>query len=69
MRNIPLKPDRRHVCEPRRGGTFFRQSGFGIGAAALAGLLNPSLFAGATPDTSANPLAPKRPCFRRRPRA
>jgi hypothetical protein len=38
---------------------FFKQTGFGIGAAALTSLLNPSLFAAG----SANPLAAKNPMF------
>src|SRR6185312_13564278 len=41
---------------------FFRQAGFGIGASALTGLLNESLFAEAGPST-VNPLAPKAPMF------
>src|SRR4051794_40098710 len=39
---------------------FFRQAGFGIGAAALTGLMNESLL-GAGVDT--NPLSPKAPMF------
>jgi hypothetical protein len=39
---------------------FFRQAGFGIGAAALTGLLNESIFAS---GVDANPLAPKPPMF------
>ncbi|HEY7306962.1 MAG TPA: DUF1501 domain-containing protein [Bryobacteraceae bacterium] len=42
---------------------FFRQSGFGIGAGALTGLLNDSLFASETRSTDTNPLAPKPPMF------
>jgi Protein of unknown function (DUF1501) len=38
---------------------FFRQSGFGIGTAALTGLLNNQLFANEIAST--NPLAPKPP--------
>ncbi len=41
---------------------FFKQSGFGIGAAALTGLLNNTLFAEAA-TTTPNPLAPKAPMF------
>ncbi len=41
---------------------FFRQTGFGIGAAALTGLIDQSLF-GAPAATDANPLAPKAPMF------
>jgi hypothetical protein len=37
---------------------FFRQTGFGIGAAALTSLLNEGMFA-----ADANPLAPRRPMF------
>ena len=36
---------------------FFRQSGFGIGAAALTGLLNNSLFAGETVRNRCGPEA------------
>jgi hypothetical protein len=39
---------------------FFKQSGFGIGGAALTGLLNNTLFAH---DAGANPVAPKAPMF------
>jgi len=42
---------------------FFRQSGFGIGAAALTGLLNNSLFASEIRAADVNPLAPKPPMF------
>src|SRR5690242_8720347 len=38
---------------------FFRQSGFGIGAAALGTLLNRSILA----DSGSNPVAPKAPMF------
>lgn len=41
---------------------FFRQSGFGIGAAALTSLFNDRLFAN-EPSKLANPLAPKSPMF------
>lgn len=41
---------------------FFRQTGFGIGAAALTGLIDQSLL-GAPAATGANPLAPKPPMF------
>ncbi|MBV9500620.1 MAG: DUF1501 domain-containing protein [Acidobacteriaceae bacterium] len=41
---------------------FFKQSGFGIGAAALTGLLNDTLFA-RDATAAANPLAPKAPMF------
>jgi len=41
---------------------FFRQTGFGIGSAALAGLLNDRLFASEV-SPAANPLAPKAPPF------
>src|SRR5689334_3085750 len=39
---------------------FFRQAGFGIGAAALTGLLNERTFAS---GADSNPLAPKPPMF------
>ena len=43
---------------------FFRQAGFGIGASALASLLNESLCAAPSAATAAaNPLAPKPPMF------
>ncbi len=51
-RDLLLDVTRRH---------FFRQAGFGVGAAALTGLLNDKLFA-ADPIT-ANPVAPKPPMF------
>jgi hypothetical protein len=41
---------------------FFKQTGFGIGAAALTGLLNPAVLHGETVD-AVNPLAPKSPMF------
>lgn len=41
---------------------FFRQTGFGIGAAALAGLCNNALFAYEA-ASAANPLAPQGPMF------
>jgi len=44
---------------------FFRQAGFGIGAAALSALLNRDLFAAdlASAAAAANPLAPRPPMF------
>lgn len=42
---------------------FFSQSGGGIGAAALAGLLNPSLFGAGSGIASGSPLSPKAPMF------
>ncbi len=42
---------------------FFKQSGFGIGAAALTSLLNTSLFASETAIDTANPLAARPPMF------
>src|ERR1043165_9661533 len=48
---------------------FFRPAGFGIGAAALSGLINRDLLAGALTSSAApalspaNPLAPKPPMF------
>src|SRR6476646_7086368 len=53
-------PDEMLLASTRRH--FFRQAGFGIGASALTGLLNESLFAEAGPST-VNPLAPKAPMF------
>jgi hypothetical protein len=50
-KDILLSATRRH---------FFRQTGFGIGAAALTGLLNESIFA-STPES--NEVAPKAPMF------
>ncbi len=50
-KDILLSATRRH---------FFRQTGFGIGAAALTGLLNESIFA-STPESNA--VAPKAPMF------
>ena len=41
---------------------FFQQTGFGIGAAALTTLLNPSLLRGGI-STNQNPLAVKPPMF------
>src|SRR5579884_2124597 len=41
---------------------FFRQTGFGIGVAALTGLIDQSLL-GAPAATDGNPLAPKAPMF------
>jgi hypothetical protein len=41
---------------------FFRQFGFGVGAAALANLINPDLFASEAID-EANPLAPRPPHY------
>jgi hypothetical protein len=42
---------------------FFKQSSFGIGAAALTGLLNESLLANESPTAAVNPQAPKAPMF------
>ncbi|MBV8550567.1 MAG: DUF1501 domain-containing protein [Acidobacteriaceae bacterium] len=42
---------------------FFKQSGFGIGAAALTNLLSGSLFAADTATSAVNPLAAKPPMF------
>lgn len=42
---------------------FFKQTGFGIGAAALTSILNPSLFAAADAIDATNPLAPKPSMF------
>jgi hypothetical protein len=42
---------------------FFRQSGFGIGAAALTGLFNDSLLAAPAETSATNPMAAKPPMF------
>ena len=42
---------------------FFRQSGFGIGSAALTSLLNQGLFAAESPQGAVNPQAAKPPMF------
>ncbi len=51
-KDILLSATRRH---------FFRQTGFGIGAAALTGLLNESIFASGTESNAAAPKAPMFP--------
>jgi len=62
MKQIPLDlPDDLLRSVTRRH--FFTQSGFGIGAAALTGLLNQSLFAADGPVNEASALAPKPPMF------
>lgn len=61
MKKISMSPsDELLLASTRRH--FFRQAGFGIGASALTGLLNQSLFAETGPST-VNPLAPKPPMF------
>lgn len=62
MKEAKLNPD----LDLLRAATrrhFFKTAGFGIGASALTGLLNESLFAGETPASAVNPLAPKPPMF------
>jgi hypothetical protein len=59
MKTIPAADDLLRASTRRH---FFRQSGFGIGAAALTGLLDSSIFAAAS-NTQRNPLAPKQPMF------
>jgi len=62
MKHIPLSPsDELLLASTRRH--FFQQAGFGIGATALAGLLNQSLFGSEAPVNTVNPLAPKPPMF------
>jgi hypothetical protein len=62
MKHIPLSPsDELLLASTRRH--FFRQAGFGIGATALSGLLNESLFGADAPVNTTNPLAPKAPMF------
>ncbi|MFL6351194.1 MAG: DUF1501 domain-containing protein [Bryobacteraceae bacterium] len=62
MKHAPFGPSNELLRAVTRRH-FFRQSGFGIGSAALTGLLNTSLLAsGAKPDAT-NPLAPKSPMF------
>jgi hypothetical protein len=62
MKHIPLSPsDELLLASTRRH--FFQQAGFGIGATALASLLNQSLFGAEVPVNTVNPLAPKPPMF------
>jgi len=65
MKIAPLNPmDEMLRAVTRRH--FFRQFGFGIGAAALTSLINPHLFAGSTARAAldaANPLAPRPPMY------
>src|SRR5207249_9094509 len=58
------------VCSSDLRRHFFKQAGFGIGAAALSSLLNRYAFASSLSSTgakpaagAANPLAPKPPMF------
>jgi hypothetical protein len=61
MRDVPgISADLLQASTRRH---FFKQSGFGIGAAALTGLLNDSLFAESATVNATNPLAPKLPMF------
>ena len=67
MQEIRLTPTQEMLRAVTRRH-FFRQAGFGIGAAALSSLINQSLAGGlqATPSpasNAANPLAPKPPLF------
>src|ERR671937_583179 len=61
MRDVPGMPADLLQASTRRH--FFKQSGFGIGAAALASLLNDSLSAQGATVNATNPLAPKPPMF------
>ncbi len=54
------EPFDREILRSSTRRHFFRQTGFGIGATALAGLLNNNLFASEV-KAAANPLAPKAP--------
>lgn len=61
MKEIPINPmDDLLRAVTRRH--FFKQAGFGIGAAALTGLLGRFAYAG-EPGAAPNPLAPKPPMF------
>ena len=64
MKEIPLN-DRQDVLRAVTRRHFFRQAGFGIGAAALSALLNRDLFAAdlAGAAKAVNPLAPRPPMF------
>jgi Protein of unknown function (DUF1501) len=61
MRDVPgISADLLQASTRRH---FFKQSGFGVGAAALTSLLNDSLFAESATINATNPLAPKQPMF------
>jgi hypothetical protein len=63
MKEYPLTPMQDLLRAVTRRH-FFKQTGFGIGAAALSSLINRSGWAAATPGmNAANPLAPKPPMF------
>ncbi len=63
MKEYPLTPMQDLLRAVTRRH-FFKQAGFGIGAAALSSLINRSGWAAATPAmNAANPLAPKPPMF------
>jgi hypothetical protein len=62
MKQMPYGPSHELLRAVTRRH-FFRQSGFGVGGAALTGLLNTSLFAGDVRVDATNPLAPKPPMF------
>ncbi|HEX5483287.1 MAG TPA: DUF1501 domain-containing protein [Terriglobia bacterium] len=62
MKDIPINPmDDLLRAVTRRH--FFKQAGFGIGAAALTGLLGRFAYAGEPLGAAPNPLAPKPPMF------
>ncbi|MCU1293796.1 MAG: hypothetical protein JWP08_2646, partial [Bryobacterales bacterium] len=58
--SVPDDPIEKDMLLSATRRHFFRQAGFGVGAAALTGLLNESIFAEGV-DT--NPLMPKTPMF------
>jgi hypothetical protein len=60
MKSAPITPAQDALRAVTRRH-FFRQTGFGIGAAALTSLINPALMRAAAAD--ANPMAPKAPMF------
>ncbi len=62
MKDVPISP----MNDLLRAVTrryFFKQAGFGIGAAALTGLLGGFSYAGVPGKAAPNPLAPKPPMF------
>ncbi len=65
MRDLPLNREYQDLIQAVTRRHFFKQAGFGLGAAALSSLLNQSLLAGdaATPAVAASPMAPKPPMF------
>ena len=68
MKNFPSN-DAHEMLRAVTRRYFFKQAGFGVGAAALTSLLNRSLLAGisglpaATPATEVNPMSPRPPMF------